>query len=120
MTNDHLDRILSREEEILPSVGFTVRVMERVRAEAAPLPPIPFPWKRAWPGLAAAGFALLSLLVGLAKLGSETLAAPPSAVGPPVIDPFLRAMLHAGVGPVILALLLSLAAVRLSMRLTAG
>ncbi len=59
MGNDEgeINRILSREDEILPSSGFTVSVMDAVRREAAAPPPIPFPWKRALPGLVAAGFA---------------------------------------------------------------
>jgi hypothetical protein len=120
MTNDDIDRILSREEELLPSVGFSARVMDAVRSETSAPPPIAFPWRRAWPGLAAAGLALVSLFAGLAKPAREALAAPPSAMGPPVIEPFLRAMLHAGVGPVVIALLVSLASVKLAMRLAAS
>ena len=120
MTNDDIDRILSRAEEILPSAGFTALVMDSVRSEASAPPPIAFPWKRALPGFAATGFALVSVLVGLAKIAREALAAPPSVMGPSVIEPFLRTVLHAGVGPVVLALLVSLASVKLSMRLTAG
>jgi hypothetical protein len=120
MANDALDHILSREEEILPSAGFSARVMDAVRSEASAPPPIAFPWKRAWPGLAAAGFALVSVVLGLAKIVREAMAAPPSVIGPPVIEPFLRAVLHVGVGPVVLALLVSLASVKLSMRLTSS
>jgi len=32
--------------------GFLASVMDRVREEAAAPPPIPFPWKRALPGMA--------------------------------------------------------------------
>ena len=52
---DEMDRILSGEDEILPSSGFTVSVMDAVRREAAAPPPIPFPWKRALPGLVLGG-----------------------------------------------------------------
>ena len=56
---DRLDVILATEEALLPSSGFLAAVMERVEREAAAMPPIPFPWKRAIPGmvLAAAVFA---------------------------------------------------------------
>src|ERR1700680_1415582 len=54
--NDRMDEILGTEQELIPSSGFLASVMERVREEAATPPPIPFPWKRAVPGiLLAAG-----------------------------------------------------------------
>jgi hypothetical protein len=120
MAYDALDHILSREEEIFSSAGFSARVMDVVRSEASAPPPIAFPWKRAWPGLAAAGFALVLVLAGLAKVAREALAAPSSVVGPPLVEPLVRTVLYAGVGPVILALLVSLASVKLSLHLTAG
>lgn len=48
---DPIDNILSAEERLEPSSGFLSAVMERVRQEAAAPPPIPFPWKRALPGI---------------------------------------------------------------------
>jgi hypothetical protein len=48
---DNLNRILGTEEELVPSSGFTMSVMERLHEEAAALPPIPFPWKRIVPGM---------------------------------------------------------------------
>ena len=52
-----IDPILAAEEPLLPSSGFLASVMERVREEALAPPPIPFPWKRALPGM--------TLLVGV-------------------------------------------------------
>jgi hypothetical protein len=53
---DAIDRILSSDGELVPSSGFLASVVDRVREEAAAPPPIPFPWKRALPGmLLAAG-----------------------------------------------------------------
>jgi hypothetical protein len=72
VTDAHLDAALSTEQDqILPSSGFADAVMTAVRAEAAAPAPIPFPWKRAIPGLVvlAGGFALLVAL--LATLVSE-------------------------------------------------
>lgn len=46
-----IDRILATEDELIPSSGFLSAVMERVREEAAAPAPIPFPWKRAIPGI---------------------------------------------------------------------
>jgi hypothetical protein len=48
---DPIDRILSTDGELVPSSGFLASVMDRVREEAAAPPPIPFPWKRALPGV---------------------------------------------------------------------
>jgi hypothetical protein len=120
MTNEDLDRILSREEEILPSAGFGALVMESVRSQATAPPPIPFPWKRALPGLAAVGLALGAALVGLAEEVRGAWVTPPAATETPVIQSLLHATLHAGLVPIALALLVSLAALKLSMRLTAS
>lgn len=51
MKDESIDRILSSEEELIPSSGFTAAVMERIREEAAAPPPIPFPWRRMVPGM---------------------------------------------------------------------
>jgi hypothetical protein len=58
MNHDDLDHLLSHETEIVPSFGFTASVMNAVRAQAQAPPPIPFPWKRALPGMAAAVLSL--------------------------------------------------------------
>jgi hypothetical protein len=52
MTKDRIDEILGTEQELIPSSGFLASVMERVRQEDSTPPPIPFPWKRAVPGMA--------------------------------------------------------------------
>ncbi len=54
--DSEIDRILADEDELVPTSGFLATVMERVQEQAAAPAPIPFPWKRAIPGiLAAAG-----------------------------------------------------------------
>src|SRR5271169_6092282 len=77
---DEMNRILSSEDEILPSSGFAVSVMDAVRRESAAPPPIPFPWKRALPGLVVAGLAVALVLIGgvvaIAKLGRASTTAP--------------------------------------------
>ena len=51
-----IDNILAAEQELIPSSGFLASVMERVQEEARVPARIPFPWKRAVPGiLLAAG-----------------------------------------------------------------
>src|SRR5206468_12240322 len=50
-------------------LGFVASVMDAVRREATVPPPIPFPWKRALPGLAVAGLTLgLVLILSLEQL----------------------------------------------------
>lgn len=56
--NEKLDNILAVEPELVPSSGFLASVMERVAEEAAAPPPIPFPWKRAIPGMIVAAGVL--------------------------------------------------------------
>jgi hypothetical protein len=46
-----IDSILATEEPLIPTSGFLASVMERVREESAAPAPIPFPWKRALPGM---------------------------------------------------------------------
>ena len=58
MTTEKLDSILAAEEELAPSSGFLASVMEAVEEAAAAPPPIPFPWKRAVPGMVLAGGVL--------------------------------------------------------------
>lgn len=48
---NEIDRILSADEQLIPSSGFLSAVMERVHEEASAPPPIPFPWKLAIPGI---------------------------------------------------------------------
>jgi hypothetical protein len=63
---NNLDRILGAEEELAPSSGFVLAVMERVREEAAAPKPIPFPWKRVVPGavVAVGGVVWIGFQVG--------------------------------------------------------
>ena len=67
---DELDRMLSTRDEIVPSSGFVMSVMDAVRHEAAvseptPLPPIAFPWLRALPIFAALAAVLVMLIGGI-------------------------------------------------------
>jgi hypothetical protein len=63
---DNLDRILLTEDTLLPSSGFTASVMEAIHERAAApssmSDPIPFPWKRAIPGVAALAIAIAILV----------------------------------------------------------
>jgi len=54
ITSIKIDAILAGEEDLVPSSGFLSSVMEQVQEEANVPPPIPFPWRRAVPGIALA------------------------------------------------------------------
>jgi hypothetical protein len=53
MTPDELDRILSSEDSLTPSSGFTAKVLAAVRMPPAQPLRRPFPWLRFGTGLAA-------------------------------------------------------------------
>ena len=118
-----INRILSREDEILPSSGFAVSVMDVVRREAAAPPPIPFPWKRALPGLVVGGFALALVLVAgvvaIVQLDKAT-APPPSMSLPSVLAPIFQGNMGSAAIWTVLALLVTFVSVKLSMRLASG
>ena len=117
MKNDDLDHILkSDEDDILPSSGFVASVMGAVRSEAVTPPPIPFPWKRALPGLAATALVLGWVLVVAVMQYSAGANAPALDMALPST---LVSLLHAATW-IALALLLSYVVVRLSMRLVSG
>jgi hypothetical protein len=67
MEREELDRILEEEDALVPSSGFLASVMERVEAEAAAPPPIPFPWKRALPGVVLALAVLMWAAVEMVR-----------------------------------------------------
>ncbi|HEX5047076.1 MAG TPA: hypothetical protein VFX89_08155 [Gammaproteobacteria bacterium] len=63
MTPEEIDRVLLDEAAgVRASRDFSASVMAAVRREPEPQlpPPIPFPWARAWPGLAAVGIAVVA------------------------------------------------------------
>ena len=118
MRLDNLDRILSEQEEILPSSGFVTSVMEAVRREAAAPPPIPFPWRRALPGLVIAGLTFVfALVAGLVPLIDGVKLPPLVPVATFKYVAVLEAAKGVGADWIVLVLLLALASVKFSMRL---
>ncbi|HXX15150.1 MAG TPA: hypothetical protein VEJ47_09640 [Candidatus Eremiobacteraceae bacterium] len=117
MTQDDLDRILSNEPQILASSGFVDAVMDSVRRQATVPPPIPFPWKRALPGISAVAFTLAVLVIFLIR-GSANQSLPPNLV--PTLTSLLETWKTFSATWVVLALLLSFASLKLSMRLAGG
>jgi hypothetical protein len=129
-----IDRILSTQADIQPSSGFSASVMSAVRVEATVPPPIPFPWKRAFPIVLLAGATLTVLLILLLIAGVEAVVQPSTQAMTPQLSQFLEfstslqsafsPAAHANVASALawvgLALALTFASVRLSMRIGAG
>lgn len=120
MMNDDIDRVLSREDDILPSSGFTFSVMDAVRREAAAPPPIPFPWWRALPGLVAGAAALLLVLVAslsaILRLTKESTGPQLPVSLPSGMPAVFHGALESAVIWTVLALLLAFVSVKLSTR----
>jgi hypothetical protein len=71
-----IEAILASEDELVPSSGFLISVMERVQEEAVAPPPIPFPWKRAIPGVLAITGVFVWGAVELFRQGLPALSSP--------------------------------------------
>jgi hypothetical protein len=116
MRDDDLDRILYKEQEIMPSSAFVASVMDAVRREKMAPPPIPFPWKRALPGLFAAGITLVSVLVaGRTLFIHETATHPLPVQLPSTFAVILAGWNSLGASWIAVALVTSVASVKLSM-----
>ncbi|MFZ3265985.1 MAG: hypothetical protein WA172_18415 [Terriglobales bacterium] len=123
MSDCDVDRILSKHDEILPSSGFAASVMGAVHREASAPPPIPFPWRRALPGIAVAAFALvLVVVVGVAailQMSRGVLSLRAATTWSPL--PWLagQGTISSTVGWTALALVVALVSIKLSMHLAA-
>jgi hypothetical protein len=108
MKDEEIDRVLGGEDDIVPSSGFHTSVMEAVHREAAAPPPIPFPWKRAWPAFGAAALVVVGAPILLVESGAAT----PSAV-----DSLRSAATNVGAAWLALAAFITAGSVLLSRRL---
>jgi len=123
MIQDEFDRILSKEDKIIPSSGFTASVMEAVRHEASAGAPIPFPWLRALPGIIVVSFMLVAVLVQIIIQLVKGFSAPkpllngPGWFTPNYLNSILRAPICVAIMWLAVVLFLSLASVVLSMHL---
>ena len=119
---DELDRVLSRADEIVPSSGFVVSVMDAVRREAeasepTPLPPIAFPWMRALPIFVAVAAVGVLLIAGFA----EILRAPAATESGPLLPPAVtQTLVQINAGWLALALVLALLSTLFSIRFAVG
>jgi len=118
MSQNDLDRILSEDDEIIPSSGFVGSVMEAVRLEAMTPPPIPFPWKRALPGLAMAVLLFARFIILNFRQLTQAAAAPSFVESLP-LQPglFLQTAVLPPAGWIALVLVLTLGSLMLSRRL---
>lgn len=119
MIESQIERILATEEELIPTSGFLISVMERVQEESAVPHPIPFPWKRALPSAflfgGVSGWGAVELMQsGLLKLDLAALNAFTLAVLHPSAAPVSSAE---SAGWVALALSASVLSLLLSRRL---
>lgn len=129
-TPEELDQLLAahfiRGEELAPSSGFALSVMESIRAETCAPPPIAFPWKRALPGVIAllcamTGFAVLLLRLrrNIVALGVPSTGASTVFLSTHMEIFHLTRMEQAGCW-IAVAMLLSLLATTGSMRIARG
>jgi len=85
----------SPRDSIMPSSGFAASVMAAIAHDTAAPAPIPFPWKRALPGIAAVAAALTLLIAAVVSMVRSAPAAPASPVQTGALDtaallPFLH------------------------------
>ena len=117
MQHDDLDRLLTKEQEIIPSSGFVSSVMNAVRRDATASAPIPFPWHRALPGLCAAGLAVVWLFVEGANMFRGIATQPHPAALLSAFALIFQSWKSVGASWIVLGLILSLASLSLSKRL---
>lgn len=119
-----MNRILSRDDEILPSSGFTASVMDAVRREATAPPPIPFPWKRALPGVVVGGLVLAWILIAWIADLSRSIgasASPKPPISAPSVTPLLfHGNMESAAGWIVLGLVIAFLSTKLSMRFGTG
>jgi len=112
---EYLDRVLTAEEEIVPSAGFAQAVMDSVRRETSR--PIPFPWKRALPGLLLVVLVLVALVFVPAPINSSGKTELPTMQLAAMLTALLETIRRFHVNWLLGSVLLAWACVNLSARL---
>ena len=84
MTPEEIDRALADDAaRVRASPRFAAAVMAAVRREAKTPPPLPFPWTRAAPGIAA---VVLAFVLAVSSLTSAPSAETATLAPPPVLE----------------------------------
>ena len=123
---DPIDSLLDRHlagsaEELAPSSGFVLSVMESIHAQAEEPAPIAFPWRRVVPGVVAVFCGLAALIVfGLRALHPVTAAGTTTQINPQVALSYAPAFTagEAALCWILLAACVSVAVMAASFRLT--
>ena len=123
MTPEEIERALCTEAELTPSSGFVGGVMDAVLLENLAPAPIPFPWKRALPGLVASVLAFMAIIVAAWKNNGNA-----AVHETPVHQTaWLTSVVHAisganlyGLGWAALAIAITLVCVTVSLRFLTG
>lgn len=63
------DHLAAASDQLTPSSGFVLSVMEAIHAQASEPPPIAFPWRRVLPGTIAILFTLITFVAFALFLG---------------------------------------------------
>lgn len=103
-------------EDLAPSSGFLLAVMDSVQAEANEPPPIAFPWRRVIPGAVAILCGLVVLVVVWVRMNARLAShsgVPLTVIFRPNFTP-----VEAGIAWVLFAACLSVAAIATSFRIT--
>ena len=106
MNPDDLDRALAGEGDIVPASGFVSSVMAAVTAEAT-APPLPFPWRRAWP----LAVALIGVIVWLTVLRAR----PETTASGPDLYEWFEMLVPMATGWVVAGLVVSVVVTALSL-----
>lgn len=120
MLDDRVDRVLAKDDEIVPSSGFTNAVMEAVRREAATPPPLAFPLWRALPGFVAVGIAVVLTFAGVVRGARVTAMEGIVATISSAVMAWLAMWGRDGGSWILLGLVVSFVAVKLSLRAVSG
>jgi hypothetical protein len=117
VNQEDLDRMLSRQENVIPSSGFVDSVMDAIECAASTPPPIPFPWKHALPGLAACLIALVSFVyLAFTHFDASSTTSALSRTAP-MVAAIIEGLKAVDGGWIAVALLVSAASVFFSMRM---
>jgi hypothetical protein len=120
MRDDNVDRVLAKDDEMVPSSGFTNAVMEAVRREAATPPPLAFPLWRALPGWVAAAITVALALAGVLREARMPAAEGIAESMSGVVRAWLTIWAADGGSWILLGLVVSFVAVKLSLGAVAG